>query len=168
MVRYHHGSRFRRDCPAPFSKMLLPKARHPRNCRQSQSHAVAQLNLSAKLRCPGHRPGFYGMLYVESENPVTGPDTAILAGDHNARPGQSFECRRGPRHRKYPEFPAFWLIMKSVGQLVDVRRAGSGIGVAKFPYANQPHAYPVRHCERSAAISSVCHLRPNQLNPAKS
>ena len=27
-----------------------------------------------------------------------------------------------------------WLITKSVGQLVDVRRAGSGIGVAKFPW----------------------------------
>ena len=113
--------------------MLLPKARHPRNCRQSQSHAVAQLNLSAKLRCPGHRPGFYGMLYVGSENLVTGHATAILAGDHNARPGQSFECRRRPRHRKYPELPAFWLIAKTVCQLANVRRADSRIGVAKSP-----------------------------------
>ena len=83
------------------------------------------------------------MLYVESENPVTWLDTAIFAGDYNARPGQSFECRRGPRHRKYPEFQAFGPIVKSVGQLVDVRRAVSGIGVAKSPSANQPHAYPV-------------------------
>ena len=122
------------DTDAPFPKMLRPKSRHPRNYRQCKSQAVAQLNLSAKLCCHGHRLGFYGMLYVESENPVTGlVDTAIFAGDHNAWPGQSFECHRGPRHRKYPEFQVFWPITTSVGQLVDVRRAGSGIGVAKFP-----------------------------------
>ncbi len=116
--------------------MLRPKVRRPGNCRRSQSHAVAQLNLSAKLCCQGHRPRFYGMLYVESENPPTGLDAAIFAGDHNARPGQSFEWRRGPGHRKYPECQVFWPIMKCVGKLVDVRRASSGIGVAKFPSAS--------------------------------
>ena len=74
------------------------------------------------------------MLYVESENPVKGLDTAIFARDHNARLGQSFEFRRGPKHRKYPGLQVFWLIAKSVGQLSDVRPAGSGIGIAKFPF----------------------------------
>ena len=44
------------------------------------------------------------MLYVESENPVTGRDTVIFSRYRDVRPGQTFGSRRTSKTRKYPEF----------------------------------------------------------------
>ena len=53
-------------------------------------------------------PGFIGMLCVESENPVSGLDSAFCAGLCDARPGQVFGRRRNRRTRKCPEISGPW------------------------------------------------------------
>ena len=79
-------------------------------------------------------PRFDGMLYAESENSVSGPDTAIFARDRSARPGQVFGRRGTPRTWKFQRFVR---VTESVDALVGVRLAGHGIGVAKSLWGHE-------------------------------
>ena len=73
------------------------------------------------------------MLYVESEHPVTGLDTAISPGITTPVPGRVSNAGKRQEPRNTRTFQAVGAVTKSVGELDNVRYVRREIGVAKFP-----------------------------------
>ena len=106
-------NKHRRLTDAAFPKTLRPKARHPRNCRQCKSHAVAPLNLKIDWNAPAqpHCAGAGRMAH------------AIMCGQpSNARTGQHQVSTRRYRNSR----SCAWLVNANIG----LRCRERGIGVA--------------------------------------
>ena len=89
------------------------------------------------------------MLYVESEHPVTGLDTAISPGITTPVPGRVSNAGKRQEPRNTRTFQAVGAVTKSVGELDNVRYVRREIGVAKFPRSNKSTASKKRNHGRS-------------------
>ena len=72
-------------------------------------------------------------MFVESEHPVTGLDTAISPGITTPVPGRVSNAGKRQEPRNTRTFQAVGAVTKSVGELDNVRYVRREIGVAKFP-----------------------------------
>ena len=73
-------------------------------------------------------------MFVESEHPVTGLDTAISPGITTPVPGRVSNAGKRQEPRNTRTFQAVGPVTKSVGELDNVRYVRREIGVAKFPH----------------------------------